>query len=163
MNLENKTIDDSNESNQKGKDNFLLQYKIFVEMMDSISRRRHLTNQFYISLITALIAIATFVGENLISEGEDIEKSIYILFPLTLTGIIFCILWRVNIQAYRYINKAKFTVILEMEEQLPYPCYDKEWQKLKKEKYISLTIVERLVPFAMMIPFISFILYLFIV
>jgi hypothetical protein len=50
-----------------------------------------------------------------------------------------------------------------MEQSLPFPCYDKEWEILKKEKegktYLQLTRVEQYVPIILAIPYILLLIY----
>src|SRR2546423_6198448 len=95
------------------------QYKLYVEMADRISARRADTNKFYISLLTALLVILSIVVEkNILSNIQG-----FVLLAIGILGIALCFVWIVNIRSYSQLNTGKFTVIHDMEKQLPYPCY----------------------------------------
>ena len=72
-------------------------------------------------------------------------------------------LWYVNIRSYRQLNSSKFQVIHEMEQHLPFPAYEREWEILGKgkesEKYLKLTRIEQCVPFALTIPYLLLLAY----
>ena len=58
--------------------------------------------------------------------------------------------WYVVIRSYRQLNSAKFKALHELEEQLDYPFFKREWDFLekgeKKNRYWKLTIVETFLP-----------------
>ncbi len=137
----------------------LEQYKIFVEMADRVSTRRGQANHFYIALLTALIAMLTFVST------KDIFGSVLNIALLTASfiGSLLCVLWWTTIQSYRQLSKLKFAVIHEMEKILPFACYkrEREIEKKIKIKYIRPTKVEKYVPFLLMIPYLLLFFYAF--
>ena len=115
-------------------------------MADKSSERRYLSNTFYLSLITALIAI---IG--ILSQIEKPVSTLYFWWValVSLAGIIFCMLWNTNINCYRQLSDAKFKVINELEEKLPVAAFATEWYCLKnggKKKYPELTLIERRIP-----------------
>jgi hypothetical protein len=67
------------------------------------------------------------------------------------------VIWFVNLLSYRQLNSGKFKVIHEIETQLPYACYDREWDILGRgtaaSKYLPMTHIEQYVPAIMSIPF----------
>jgi hypothetical protein len=141
------------------------QYKLYVQMADNISLRRSQSNQFYISVLSALLAVVALVGK-LYGSGEDAQIELVNLafLCITILGLIICIVWAVNLLSYRQLNSGKFKVIHEMESMLPYACYDREWAILGQghslSKYIPLTNVEVYVLAIMSIPYIIVFLYL---
>jgi hypothetical protein len=138
-------------------EHLLEQYKLYVEMADRISERRMQTNKFYISLLSGLLALLSV----LVSIGNLNQTLIFVI--VSLLGMALCILWHINIQSYRQLNSGKFKVIHEMEQYLPFPCYDKEWGILgegkEKSKYLQLTRVEKYIPLILSIPYIFLFLY----
>ncbi len=142
---------------EKFNEHLLEQYKLYVEMADRISERRMQTNKFYISLLSGLLALLSI----LVSMSKFNQTVIFII--VSLLGIALCILWHINIRSYRQLNSGKFKVIHEMEQYLPFPCYDKEWELLgegkEKSKYLQLTRVEKYVPLILSIPYIFLFLY----
>ena len=140
-------------------EHLLEQYKLYVEMADRISNRRAQTNRFYISLLSGLLALLSIaVGRNLFSDFQTIVFSV-----ISVLGLTLCSLWNINIRSYRQLNSGKFKVIHELEQHLPFPCYDREWEILeegkKAKKYLQLTRVEQYVPFILAIPYILLLLY----
>ncbi len=148
---------DRNKYGEKFNEHLLEQYKLYVEMADRISERRMQTNKFYISLLSGLLALLSI----LVSVGGLNQYLIFII--VSLLGIALCVLWHINIRSYRQLNSGKFKVIHEMEQFLPFPCYDREWEVLgegkEKTKYLQLTRVEKYIPVILAIPYIFLFLY----
>ena len=121
------------------------QYKLCVEMADRVSARRGQANSFYISLLSALLALLALIFDNELFTGA---ASVFLFFT-ALIGLALCLAWYINIQSYRQLNGLKFKVIHEIEASLPCPCYKREWDLLKeqrgeqKKRYLRLTIVEK--------------------
>ncbi|MEO1052677.1 MAG: hypothetical protein AAFX87_18735 [Bacteroidota bacterium] len=131
------------------------QYKLYVELADKVSERRSKTNQFYISIISGLLAIMAF----LIKESDNsILKNhlIWVLIAVCFLGLVLNVLWLFNIRSYRQLNSGKFKVIHEMEQALPFPCYEREWKFLSEgrdpKRYFQLTRVEKFLPMVLMVP-----------
>jgi len=139
------------------KEHFLEQYKLYVEMADNVSSRRDRTNHFYIAVISGLLAVISFAFKCGLCNSK------IFLSLLSSIGILFCVVWFINIKAYSQLNSGKFKVIHEMEKNLPFPCYDREWVILGRgkefKKYLPLTHIEQLIPFLFAIPFIIFLFF----
>lgn len=115
-------------------ESILTQWKICVEMANSISQRRDTMNNIFVTLNLSIVTAASFAW-NL--------KSI----PLLVAGIAICILWISFIRNYKFLNDAKFSVINELEENLPYKPFLKEWNELKEsKKYKEGTTLELWLP-----------------
>jgi hypothetical protein len=135
------------------------QYKMYVEMADRVSARRADTNKFYISLLTALLAILLLVVEkNIFSSLQSL-----VFLAIALLGAALCFVWVINIRSYSQLNTGKFAVIHDMEKQLPYACYDREWDILgrgeDRKKYFQLTRIEQYVPFLLAVPYLILFIY----
>lgn len=163
------------------------QYKMYVEMADRVSERRLKTNQFYISLLSILLAILSFAVSQQVSAAFSGFLNV-IFVSVSLLGMILCVLWYININSFKQLNKLKFKVVHEMEQMLPFACYDREWQVLKqleeedrrqseeeketkraeenlKKKspiYIRLTTIEKYIPFIILIPYLLLLIYAFV-
>jgi hypothetical protein len=141
------------------KTEFLLeQYKLYVEMTDNVSARRSQTNAFYITALAGLLAVLSLTMDKIPSEEQYV-----VLLAAAVLGILLCYIWFVNIRSYRQLNFGKFAVIHEMEQQLPYCCYAREWEILGKgvegKKYLELTRVERYVPVLLATPYVLLLVY----
>ncbi len=135
------------------------QYKMYVEMADRVSARRADTNKFYISLLTALLAILLLVVEkNIFSSLQSL-----VFLAIALLGVALCFVWIINIRSYSQLNTGKFAVIHDMEKKLPYACYDREWEILgrgaDRKKYLQLTHIEQYVPFLLAVPYLILFIY----
>lgn len=140
------------------KDLLLEQYKMYVEMHDRISARRNQVNSFFISLLSGLLAILSIAS----NQGQSLK------FPLVglvvgFLGSILCVLWNFNIRSYRRLVERKIQVILEMEEFLPFYCYNKEsflrGQDLTGRTYLRPTSIEQYVSVIFGIVYIALMFY----
>jgi hypothetical protein len=140
-------------------EHLLDQYKVYVQMADNISARRAQANQFYISVLSALLAVVALVGK-LYGSGENPRPDLVNIafLAITLLGLLLCTVWWLNLLSYRQLNSGKYKVVHEIEARLPYACYDREWEVLGRGEdlriYLPLTSIERYVPVLIAIPFI---------
>jgi len=122
----------------------LEQYKMYVEMADRISARRALTNAFFLSLNTAVLAVAGGLW-----QATDISAwSLLLLLPVLL---VQAGAWFWLIGSYRQLNSAKYAVVGALEERLPAsPYWRAEWTALGRgtdpTKYWPLTHLEQWLP-----------------
>jgi hypothetical protein len=147
-------------------DNFNLhlleQYKLCVEMADRISTRRSQANSFYISLLSAIPALLTFISDK---QFLSQPRSVLLLF-MSILGLTSCYVWYSNIQSYKQLNSAKFNVINEIEVFLPFPCFSREWEvltsdKFKRKEYKPLTVVEKVIPLIFAFSYFGLFIYSF--
>lgn len=138
----------------------LEQYKMYVEMMDRVTERRGKTNTFYLSLLSGLLTLVPVLVEKiLLPQSKD--KYIVLLILATL-GFCLCFIWRSNIDSYKQINFLKFQVIYEIEPNLPFPCYKREWEILEENpriQYRRLSKIEKYVPLILAIPYLGLFIY----
>jgi hypothetical protein len=137
----------------------LEQYKLYVELADRNSTRRLETNQFYVTVISALLAAFAFILEN----AAFVELRLGLVITICVLSLLLCILWYANIRAFRLLSEQKYKVIHEMEARLPYPCFKREWDFLTQgrgTRYALFTTVERWVPFLLLIPFLVLMAYI---
>jgi len=137
----------------------LEQYKLYVEMADRVSSRRVQTHKFYTTLLTALLAILSLATDKSIFTTNQVP----VCFIVSVLGIVLNVIWLMNIRSYKHLNTGKFMVIHEMEQDLPFQCYDKEWKHIGEgheiKKYIPLTIIEQIIPLLLAIPYLILFVY----
>jgi hypothetical protein len=138
---------------------FIEQYKLYVEMTDRMLARRAQANSFYTSLLTGLIAFPSlFGGQNILDGFKQVS-----FLGISLLGLLLCFLWAVTIRAYRDLSTSKFQVINEMENLMPFSCYQKEWDILmavrKGKPYTKLTLIEQYIPLLIAIPYATLLIY----
>lgn len=121
-------------------------YKIMIESSESLIQRRQKTNAFFITAIGSLLAIAGL----LVKAGTLNSGTIWLLYGFAVVGLLLCNSWRNLIDNYGKLNKAKFDVILRLEQDLGARIYEAEWVSLGKglrpKKYKSFTSTEKNVP-----------------
>lgn len=112
----------------------LEQWKTCVEMANSNTEKRTNSNNIFITINAALLAIVSFSLE---------YKSII----FSIVGISVCIVWLYSIENYKKLSSVKYHIINEIECQLPLAPFGDEWERLKNEKqYIGLTKIEKVLP-----------------
>jgi hypothetical protein len=142
----------------------LEQYKIYVEMADRVSARRSQVNSFFISLISGLLALLSiFTNKEILSQFQSSKFQSLVFIIISLTGLVLCFTWHSIIRSYKQLNSAKFKVLMEIEKQLPFPAYEREWELLRKDKdykgYLEQTFVEKYIPFILAVPYFGLIIY----
>lgn len=120
-------------------------YKMTVEMADRISARRLTANSFFLTINTGIVAFAGYLS--LSSQKSEAAGQYWIV---AMAGIVLCFMWYRLIRSYADLNKAKFSVIHEMEKDLPYKVFDAEWTAVGEgkdsKKYLPFTKIEMAVP-----------------
>lgn len=121
----------------------LAQWQTCVEMANSVSQRRDVMNNIFITLNLAIVT-ATSVAGNL--------KTAFML----IAGIATCIIWLFFIENYKALNTEKFKVINEIEQNLPAQPFNEEWEGLRKNKrYMDGTKLEKILPVAFIIIYVA--------
>lgn len=147
---------------EKYGDHLLEQYKLYVDTTNRVTDYRIRMNQFYLSLLSALLGLLAFI----IEKKPFPKAEILIILSISLLGIMLCITWYLNLESYRQLNSGKFSVINDMEEYLPHKCFKDEWEKYlekgKPNKFRRLTKIEKYIPIIMIIPYLILIMYIFI-
>lgn len=141
---------------ERFQEHLLEQYKLYVQMADNISARRADSNQFYIKVLSALLAVVTLVTK-LPTWNAHSHLQVVADLAIILLAVVLCGVWWINLESYKQLNSGKFLIVHEMEKSLPFRCYDTEWDELQRGrsrgKYWPLTHIERYIPIIVSIPF----------
>ena len=140
-------------------ENYFELYKLAVEMADRISARRGVANSFFLTVNTGVVAVLS---------ARNVR------WYLAVAGIVFSVTWWALLRSYRELNRAKFDVILAMEERLPVRPFGDEWDQLRRQparfgvrhgalqlwlgQYRELGRVERIVPWVFVLIYLAEIL-----
>lgn len=123
-------------------------------MADKISDRRVNSNNFFLTLNSAIVAFSVLF---------EYEKEVLV----SIIGLFIAVLWIQTIANYKKINSYKFKVINELEKELPSKPYNYEWHIMgkgnDKEKYRRLTDIEKLIPKIFILIYIGILLYYIII
>jgi len=106
---------------EKASERYFEFYKLAVEMADRVSARRATANAFFLTVNTVLLGF--------VSSG-----SLDALWLVALAGIALSGTWWILLKSYRDLNAAKFSVILEMENNLEASVLGNEWKLLTEER-----------------------------
>lgn len=117
---------ENNLDRKTNESSYLEIYRISVEMADRVSQRRQSANSFYLTLSTLIFGSSTYI------KTEE-SNSIYAI-SISVSGILVSTLWHSSIQSYKSLNAAKFKVIHDLESNLPYQYYKKEWRLLDPDQ-----------------------------
>jgi hypothetical protein len=122
-------------------------YKLAVEMADRVSARRGTANAFFLTVQTAFIAVLS------VAVPQSANTPTWQRGVASAAGIVLSACWWLQLRSYRDLNRAKFSVINEIEKQLPVGIFSGEWVVLKQDpvpawrkRYAELGTVERIVP-----------------
>lgn len=130
---------------EKQAEHLFEQYRIYIESAEKISDRRQKTNEFFLGINTALVALLGFIVTKI-----NPEKISYISLLASISGAVICYYWYRIILSYKGLNGGKFKVIHLIEEKLPLALYDTEWEILErgenKKVYWPFTHIELKIP-----------------
>ena len=146
----------------KYQDHFLEQYKLCVQMAEAANQRRDQINRFFPTLFSGLVAILLIVPRLDQSATVSLPETAWnwLLIAIAAMGLYLSFSWFASILSQRRVLSAKFRIIAEMEEKLPFPAISKEWQEFRHYStyYSSLTLLGRqysdtFLPLVFVIPF----------
>jgi hypothetical protein len=98
------------------------QYKAYLGDLGNIGTRYTTANGFYVSVVSALLAILA-LGK----RGEALAKIdvlLYIVIPIF--ACLLCMIWRESMKSYSSLFQRKFEVLREMERRLPFQPFTRE-------------------------------------
>ena len=101
------------------------QYTHYAESAMAVSERRLRTNRFHVSLLSGILVVVTFIAQGPLSHAQQVG-----LVAVGLLGVSLCGLWYQTVDSQRRLNQAKYEILHEMEADLAYPVYQREWDRL---------------------------------
>lgn len=139
------------------------QYRLYAQTTELAADRRATANRFYLAVHTSLIAALAIVGGYGVftfNGAPPAQSSMFLtqvqpllVLTLGLVGVTLAFVWRGTIRSFRILQTAKFEVIHEMEEWLPFQAFENEGLKLRAARYPEATRLE------LRLPWLSLVLY----
>ena len=121
-------------------------YKLHSESADRVSQRRDQAHRLYVSIFVAATA---FLGALLQFDVDEAQMKV-VHRVAGCAGMILSISWYIIGRSYRQLNSGKFKTLHDLEENLTYAFYTREWELLGEGKdlsrYWKLTVVESALP-----------------
>lgn len=121
-----------------------------VDLADSIISKRISSNNIYMSIETALIAVVCFVH-----DWWD--------YITCFVGIVIAVLWFFSVLDYRSLSAVKYKIINDIEEKLPVQPISYEWKLIRAEKkyhYFGNSKIEIIIPIVFGLLFVASIICL---
>jgi len=134
---------------KKTTDEYLELYKLAVELADRTDQRSASLLTLPFTANTALFAILS---------TRSAERIFWII---ALGGILISLSWWILLYSYRELSKAKFRVIIEMEQRLDERIFSAEWDAMRNDRsnrrmwdsrtylaqwFLTVSTVEKFVP-----------------
>ena len=119
-------------------------YKLHVEMADRVSRRRDVTNNWFITINASIISGLLFLITN------DLFKTMIVVLGICLLGCALSYIWKNLIQSYKQLNAAKFKALDSLENNLPLKFYEIEYKAYKEVKRKDFSEIEKWIPQVLM-------------
>ena len=121
-------------------------YKLFQETTEKVSDRRAKANTWMLSVNSALVALYTLLEQGEAFTGTLGQRLWLVAIPVA--GVIICLAWYSLLVSYRKLNHAKFSVLMDMEKNLPYALYTREKEFLDRNRRWNLSNIEGWIPLA---------------
>jgi hypothetical protein len=124
----------------KDKTTLLDEYKMMVASTEKVTDQRLIVNNIFFTVTAAILSVSFF----LIKELELNKISLLMLMAIMIMAILITCFWQKMVTSYGKLNKGKFVLIAEIEDQLKTNLYQREWQILTDEiQYKPNTQTER--------------------
>ena len=110
-------------------------YKVFVSTIIASENRRQQASTTYLGMIAAIVTVVGAI------------RDMALIYPAVVTWVI-SVLWFLSIRYFRKLAQAKFSVIAEIEKDLPIAALMMEWREFRGERndQIGLTHLEMILP-----------------
>ena len=120
----------------------LEEYKIMLDTSEKMMERRQGTNNFYITLCTAMLTVV--VGFIATKANTFAWSGVTLIISLMM--LVVCYNWMKTLEAYGLSNQAKYEVLNKIEEKLPASIFAGEWEYGKTIDYSSYSKRESNIP-----------------
>ena len=131
-----------------GDDELLALFTAYMTTLEAVVSRRQVVHGFFLTinifLVTVLSGIVKY-DSGIVKYDDPIPAAVLVLLGSTV-GSLTVYHWLKVSDSYRSLSAAKFAVLHSLETLLQARLYSAEKYALKKEGYVHLTKVERLVP-----------------
>jgi hypothetical protein len=95
------------------KDPKLALFELFLATAEKVSDRRAQANAWMLSVNSAIVALYGYLQSDKMAVGAA-HKAVW-LWAVPAAGAIVCLAWAALLTSYRELNRAKFTVLAEIE------------------------------------------------
>lgn len=147
---------DKDTADLENKKLLLDQYKAYLADLQQIGGRLETNRGFMLSILTMLFVFLSLAGK----DGTFLKIAPQLTWLILSIAVVICLAWYMRIRTYGLIIKTKFAVLHEIEQALPFKCFQREWELFSKEKPIFLISIDSWIPVILAV---AFVLMVFIV
>jgi hypothetical protein len=115
-------------------------FQLYLATAEKVSDRRAQANSWMLSVNSAIVGLY-----GCLQAVGTAQKAIW-LWAIPAAGVIVCAAWAALLASYRDLNRAKFTVLAQLEAELPVPPFTREREIYKSDKRTSFSQIERWIP-----------------
>jgi len=106
----------------------LEQYKSLIGDVGNIGTRYATANRFYLSVVSAAVGVVAFIESGKLFEQVDLV----LIVTVSVFAIVICHIWTKTLQFYKALFGVKLQLLGEMEKELAFPAYLREFQLMKE-------------------------------
>ena len=126
------------------KDPRLAVFELYLATAEKVSDRRAQANAWMLSVNSAIVALYGYLQTDKLAVPGG-QKAVW-LWAIPAAGAIVCAAWVVLLTSSRKLNRAKFAVPQEIEEDLPVQPFKREREVYTRDRRRSLSYVETAIP-----------------
>jgi hypothetical protein len=119
-------------------------FELYLATAEKVSDRRAQANAWMLSVNSAIVALYGYLQADKLVVPTG-QRTVW-LWAIPAAGAIVCLAWAVLLTSYRKLNRAKFTVLQEMETDLPFHPFKREREVYSLDRRRSLSQVETAIP-----------------
>lgn len=124
------------------------EFKLFYESAEKVTDRRLETNRWNYSISTALLGLIGLLFSWSFANATFLLVAILGAVTLSAMASLFCSLWILQIQDFKRLNNAKFSVLNRMaskvrfsdsdsDKRISFDPFSKEWEVMKKTESVE--------------------------
>ena len=95
----------------------LEQYKLYVEMADRVSQRRDQSNRFYVTIVSALVALLVVLAR--LGAADSVWAAALLIAGLF--GAVLSVIWVINIKSYGGLTRPSSPSSTPLRASCPRP------------------------------------------
>jgi hypothetical protein len=126
------------------KDSKFAMFELYLATAEKVSDRRAQANSWMLSVNSAIVALYGYLQSDKMAIGTT-QRTVW-LWAIPTAGAIVCLAWGALLASYRELNRAKFEVLAELEDNFPLSPIARERQIYEEHGRRSFTQIERLIP-----------------
>ncbi|MEM6387468.1 MAG: hypothetical protein AAF668_15180 [Pseudomonadota bacterium] len=130
-------------------------YELYLSTIEKISDRRSSANQWLLSVNSAIVGLYGYISASRAVGGEDMLEIWRWAIPIA--GLATAFTWMSLLSSYRKLNRAKFTVLRTLEEELPNQLFKDEEAAYMADRRRDLSAFETAVPWIFALLYLAFI------